>query len=100
MEYPKDKFGSETTSTINTVTGATESIKDEVYNGGVTRKLSISEDSIKIDDEKSIVEKVFDMYKQKKDGRILGFSVNAEAYNPQTFNVSRIIVRTIKFADK
>lgn len=99
-QYPKEKFGAETEVEVDTSTGSVTSTREEIYNGGVTRRLKISEDSIKIEDEKSIVEKVFDAYKQQKEGKILGFSVNGEAYHPQTLKVSRIIIKTIRFADK
>jgi hypothetical protein len=97
-QYPKEKYGSETELEVNTETGKSVALRDDVYNGGVTRKLILTEDSLQIDDEKAIVERVFDLYRQKKEGNILGFSVDAGKYHPQTFKVSRIVFSTIKLA--
>jgi hypothetical protein len=97
-KYPKEKFGSETTLEINTETGASTAIRDDVYSGSVTRKLGITEDSIQINEEQEIVAKVFDLYKQMKSGIILGFSVDATKYHPKTFKISRMIVSVVKLA--
>lgn len=99
-KYPKEKYGSETVIEVDTATGNAVGVQDDVYNGGVTRRLRISEDSVKIDDEKMIIEKVFELYKQQRDGRILGFSVNAEHYDPKTFALKRIVIRSISLEKK
>lgn len=97
-QYPSEKYGSETEVTLDTSTGNSVAERDEVYNGGVTRKLIITEDSIKVEDQKDIVQKIFDLYKKQQAGSILGFSVDATKYHPQNFKISRILVSTIALA--
>lgn len=94
------KFGSETEVTHSADGHVTESIKVEKHNGGEVRRLKIREESIKIDDKKTVLNSVLAAYGQHERGEILGWSVNAEHYKPKSLIVERIIVRTVKFATK
>lgn len=97
---PTRKFGFETTLEIDLATGAGEGIHEEFYDGNSTRRLHLSNDSIKIDDEQQIVEKVFDLYRKMKDGKILGFTLDAAKYHPQTLKVGRMVITAYKLADQ
>ncbi|HJP81438.1 MAG TPA: hypothetical protein VJ841_03540 [Candidatus Saccharimonadales bacterium] len=99
-KYPKDKFGTHSEIDHDTETGSSTETRDEVYNGGITRRLIVDTDSVQIKDDRTIIEKILECHKRLTSGEIRGYSVNAEKYHPQTLLVNRIEVKTIRLADK
>ena len=86
-------FGSEEEITLSGDT----TIRDHkrYHSGGLVKHLHINEESVEISDKKDIMAKVFDAYSKHERGEIVGWSVNAEIYDPQTLLCKRIIVRTV-----
>lgn len=92
------KFGTE--SEVSYDGDKTSQVRIDKHNGGETRRLRIIEESIRVDDKRSILNKVMEYWGKFERGEVVGFSVDASIYKPQTFQVDRIVVKTINLIPK
>ena len=92
------KYGSETE--VSHEGDITVSERTEKHNGGETRRLQIREESIRIEDKRSILNKVMEAFGMHERGEIVGWSVDASIYQPKTLKTDRIVVKTIKLLAK
>lgn len=92
------RFGTETEVTHQG--DVTTKIRVEKHNGGETRRLKITEESIRVENKKDILNKVMEAWAKHERGEIVGFGIDATIYKPKTLAIDRIVVTTVSLLAK
>ena len=94
------QYGSVQIIEENLETGGTVETRAEIFSGATTRMIRIDNESVKLESDNDLATAVLSACKQLKDGKILGFNVDATKYDPKSLQVKRMIVSKYTFADK
>lgn len=93
-------FGTETSTDVSSDGSVKTSVRVEKHNDTETRRLLITEESIRIEDKKTILDKVLQAFALHERGELIGWGVDASIYEPKTLKTTRIVVKTIKLQPK
>jgi hypothetical protein len=68
----------------------------EYHNGGTARHVLLIEESLKPGAKKDVLSKILDMQAKYERGEIIGWSVDASKYHPETLQTTQIKITTVK----